>query len=160
MPCSRRRRAGAMRRGSARVIRRNGEGPCPWYPNMPAGRGDWHRLAEPLPAQDLHPRPPRPPGRRSLSREHSSTASTAGPVSSLPPRWSRLMAALSSRCSSLRCSGPKPGVWKSRSDVQGIPGWPGQGGVFGVGVTHPGALGCRSRVQSRGCVSRRRPPHR
>ena len=29
MPCSRRRRAGAMRRGSARVMRRNGEGPCP-----------------------------------------------------------------------------------------------------------------------------------
>lgn len=41
-----------MRRGSARVMRRNGEGPCPWYPNMPVGnRGGWHRPRGTPPAQ-------------------------------------------------------------------------------------------------------------
>lgn len=49
-----------------------------------------------------------PPRQHSLSREHSSTDSTAGPVSSFPPRWSLLMAAFSSRCRSPRCSDPKP----------------------------------------------------
>lgn len=56
------------------------------------------------------PPPPLPHSPHSLSREHSSIASTAGPESSFPPRWSRLMAAFSSCCSSLRCSAPKPGV--------------------------------------------------
>lgn len=54
------------------------------------------------------PDPPSPQG-HALSREHSSTASTAGPLSSFPARWSRLMAPFSSRWKSSRCSGPKPG---------------------------------------------------
>lgn len=73
------------------------------------------RLA--LAQRDHHPLGPW--GRYSLSREHSSTASTAGPVSSFPPRWSRLMAVFSSCCRSLRCWGPKPGVGRAGQKHRG-----------------------------------------
>lgn len=56
----------------------------------------------------------------SLSREHSSMASTAGPKSSFPPRWSRLMAVFSSRCRSLRCSALKPGVEGQSEEQEGF----------------------------------------
>lgn len=74
------------------------------------------------------PCPLDPGAGHSLSREHSSTDSTAGPASSFPPRWSLLMAAFSSRCRSPRCSRPKPGGGgESWSEVQGDSGGLGRG---------------------------------
>lgn len=97
-------------------------GAVPVVPEHACGRGGWHRPGgtatcsvpggwdpHPLGPGGRDPSTPRSRG-HSLSREHSSTASTAGPVSSFPPRLSRLMAAFSSCCRPLRCSGPKPGV--------------------------------------------------
>lgn len=120
-----------MGRGRARGTRT-----CLWQRRLASAWRDRHLLGPrghgPLPPRsrgaqtptrlvpggwDPHPlgpggRDPSTPRSRghSLSREHSSTASTAGPVSSFPPRLSRLMAAFSSCCRPLRCSGPKPGV--------------------------------------------------
>lgn len=67
-------------------------------------------------------------------------ASTAGPVSSLPPRWSRLMAVFSSRCRSLRCSGPNPGCGRARQKCRGPPSGRGEEGSSGSG---PLTGGCR-----------------
>lgn len=124
-------------------------------PVVPKHACRWKKLR---PANGLPRGPPNPliPGEHSLSREHSSTASTAGPVSSFPPRLSRLMAKFSSRWRSPRCSGSKPGVG---GVVRGVGGSSGSGRGW-VGATHLGALGCRSRERSRGCGSRQRPPHR
>lgn len=84
------------------------------------------------PAQ-REPYPLSPRGRYLLSRVHSSTASTAGPVSSFPPRWSRLMAVFSSCCSSLRCWGPKPGVGRAGQKHRGHQVARGQEGSSGWG---------------------------